>query len=826
MFTEKSVMFTRTLRHLSVGVLALAAKLGLADQAIYSDALLNSWENWSWATTNFAATSPVHSGTRAIAVTSGAWQALYLHHAAFDSSGFTHLTFWIHGGASGGQKLQVQAELNGTAQAAVALAPLAANTWQQYTIALSALGVANKTNLDGFWLQDTSGTTQPTYYIDDVALIAPPPPSAVSVNVDATQVVRPVDARLFGINAAVWDSVFDTTNTISMLTDMDNQALRFPGGSLSNEYHWATNTSGSNTWQWATSFDAFAHVATSTRAQVFISVNYGTGTPAEAADWVRYSNLTKGYGFKYWEIGNENYGTWETDTNTRPHDPFTYATRFKDYYTQMKAVDPTIKIGAVVETGEDDYANYTDHPALNPRTGETHNGWTPVMLATLKSLGVTPDFVTYHRYGQAPGSENDAALLASSVTWANDAADLRQQLNDYLGATAGSVELVCTENNSVYTRPGKQTTSLVNGLFLADSIGQALQTEFNALVWWDTRNAQETGNNNSAALYGWRQYGDYGITSGANPATPADRYPTFYVAKLLKYFARGGDQVVRATTNYAELAAYATRRSDGTLALLVINKNPAAALDAAVALTGFTPGSSATVTSYGIPQDEAARTGVGSADLAQTTITNAGANFTATFPAYSATVITLSESATPPPAVVATPTITPNGGAFTGPVTVTLADSTTEATIRYTLDGSEPTIGSVLYGGPFTLSSSATLKARAFASGMSDSAVAGANFTITAPPTLPAAPTGLSATRLNQKGRIGLSWSAATGAASYNVKRSATSGGPYTTVATGVTTTTYTNSGLSSGTAYYYVVTAANSAGESANSNEASAVAK
>src|SRR5262249_55526167 len=154
------------------------------------------------------------------------------------------------------------------------------------------------------------------------------------------------------------------------------------------------------------------------------------------------------------EVGNENYGSWETDNNTRPHDPYTYAYRWFDYFTQMKAVDPTIKIGAVAVTGEDSYANYTDHPALNPRTGQTHSGWTPVLLATLKSLGLTPDFLIYHRYPQGPGGENDSGLLQSSGTWATDAADLRQQLNDYFGSGAAAVELTCTENNSVYSNPG------------------------------------------------------------------------------------------------------------------------------------------------------------------------------------------------------------------------------------------------------------------------------------------------------------------------------------------------------------------------------------
>jgi hypothetical protein len=348
-------------------------------------------------------------------------------------------------------------------------------------------------------------------------------------------------------------------------------------------------------------------------------------------------------------VGNENYGGWETDNNPRPHDPYTYANRFKDYFNQMKAVDPTIKIGAVAITGEDSYANYTDHPAANPRTGQAHNGWTPVMLATLSSLGVTPDFIIFHRYPQAPGAESDAVLLQSSSSWAMDAADLRQQLNDYLVAAAGGVELVCTENNSVYSNPGKQTTSLVNGLFLADSLGTAMKTEFNAIIWWDMRNGQDTANNNSASLYGWRLYGDYGIVNGANPAGPADRYPTFYVAKLLQYFARGGDPLVTANSDYSLLTPYAARRADGSLTLLVINKSAATALNANITLNSYSPNGTLYAYSYGIPQDEAARTGVGSADIALSTYSGAGATFAFTFPAYSATVLSLNGAPPPPP---------------------------------------------------------------------------------------------------------------------------------------------------------------------------------
>ncbi|MGO8669826.1 MAG: fibronectin type III domain-containing protein [Capsulimonadaceae bacterium] len=86
----------------------------------------------------------------------------------------------------------------------------------------------------------------------------------------------------------------------------------------------------------------------------------------------------------------------------------------------------------------------------------------------------------------------------------------------------------------------------------------------------------------------------------------------------------------------------------------------------------------------------------------------------------------------------------------------------------------------------------------------------------------PTAPSGLTATAGNAQ--VALSWGAGSGATSYNVYRGTAAGGESTTaIATGVTTTNYTNAGLTNGTAYYYKVAAINSAGTSAQSNEASA---
>jgi fibronectin type 3 domain-containing protein/regulation of enolase protein 1 (concanavalin A-like superfamily) len=97
---------------------------------------------------------------------------------------------------------------------------------------------------------------------------------------------------------------------------------------------------------------------------------------------------------------------------------------------------------------------------------------------------------------------------------------------------------------------------------------------------------------------------------------------------------------------------------------------------------------------------------------------------------------------------------------------------------------------------------------------------------VTAPgwvaPLPPQAPGGLAAAAVSSS-QIALSWNTVANAANYQVKRSATDGGPYTVVATGVAATNFNDSGLAESTAYFYVVSAVNIGGESTNSLQISA---
>jgi alpha-N-arabinofuranosidase len=672
---------------------------------IYADSLVNSWSDGSYNVTHsFANTSPVHSGSDSISATiTSAYGGIGLSHSGMTNTAYASISFWLHGGVSGGQQLQMYGTTNYGAQSArYHLAAPAANAWKSYTVSLSALGVANITNFTGFVIQDSAGSAEATFYLDDIQLnVVVPPPAIVHFAINAGQPLRTADARWFGLNAAMWDTNYDKPTTVSLLNELGTRLIRLPGGSLSDEYHWVLNKTLANTWTWQTSFGNFIHIITnaSVNAQAIVTVNYGTGTPQEAAAWVAYCNAapsssqplgvdakgtnwqTAGYwaslravaplgtddgknflrisrstplGFKYWEVGNECYGGWETDSNAVTHDPYTYAVRATNYIALMKAVDPTIKIGVVSVPGEDSYANNSSHPATNPRTLQVHNGWTPVMLATLKSLGVTPDFIVDHFYA-ASGSDNDATLLQASANWASDAANLRQQITDYIGSPGANIELLATENNSDSGPNGKQSTSLVNGLYLADSLAQLSKTEFNAFIWWDLRNGSDTSGDFSASLYGWRTVGDLGIVGNLNT-----RYPAFYTFKLMQNFVQSGDTVLTAASDYSLLSVYAVRRLNGSLTVLAINKDPSLTSTGQVAVAGYAPAPGATVYSYGIPQDTAAQTSIGSPDVAQTSFSGAGNSFNFVFPPYSATILSL----TPAPAKLQALPLPPTAGQF------------------------------------------------------------------------------------------------------------------------------------------------------------------
>jgi autotransporter-associated beta strand protein len=178
-------------------------------------------------------------------------------------------------------------------------------------------------------------------------------------------------------------------------------------------------------------------------------------------------------------------------------------------------------------------------------------------------------------------------------------------------------------------------------------------------------------------------------------------------------------------------------------------------------------------------------------------------------------------------------TLAPSGGSTLNFVLGSSASDSIQITGAYSAPGGTVSInlssnqGGLSAGTYSLITGAAGISAGSFAVGSAPTgygyALSASNGTLSLTVTAPATqPTGLTATGGN--GSVSLGWAAASGAVSYNVKRSPTSGGGYVTIASGVTATTYIDYSVSNGTTYYYVVSSVNGAGESTNSTQAGAM--
>lgn len=81
------------------------------------------------------------------------------------------MAFWIHGGESGGQPLQVVSVRDGETQVYKAIPAPLAGAWTRVVIPLSELGLANVLDFNGLMIQNASGSPIGTFHVDDVALV-------------------------------------------------------------------------------------------------------------------------------------------------------------------------------------------------------------------------------------------------------------------------------------------------------------------------------------------------------------------------------------------------------------------------------------------------------------------------------------------------------------------------------------------------------------------------------------------------------------------------------------------------------------------------------
>jgi hypothetical protein len=246
-----------------------------ADQGVFTNSLLNAWENWSWATVSLVNTSPVHSAPNSISVSSANYQALYFHHATQNGAFYSAITFWVNGGSTGGQSVSVQATRSQVAQTnLVVLAPLPVNSWRQETIPLSALAVDTAADFDGFWLQVQSGVTAPTFYVDDISLVtnvAPPATVTLSAPANGATYLAPT-------NLSLTATVVTNGHTVSKVQFYDSASLLGEDAAPPYSFTWTNVPVGAHTLTARVIFD-FGSASAGTNISPAVSITVATPTP-------------------------------------------------------------------------------------------------------------------------------------------------------------------------------------------------------------------------------------------------------------------------------------------------------------------------------------------------------------------------------------------------------------------------------------------------------------------------------------------------------------------------------------------------------------------
>ena len=621
---------------------SVAAASDNADVEIYTDYMIGQWVDSSTATVNYSATDRLHSYNTSAKVTMSAGSYVRIHHSwgGLSATGQQYFDFWIYPTSSNARTLTFQATVLGNLGPVVPIlnySPVNLNQWNQVRVPLVALRCLNQYVQD-IYIRTT--VSQPSYWLEDIKLTHDPLVGTSAIRIDTRPNLYTFNSRMFGVSTFPWDWTIPSNGTRDRMVEGGFTILSFPGGNVADEYDWVNNRNRRNGLGPAGyGTDGFLQLANNIGADKIISVNYGSGTVQEAAAWVNYCNIIRNSNVLYWNVGNEVYHHDEYDLHQYPHDAYTYAGFVRDSHVQMKAVDPRIKIG--VEGGYDQYSSPQRISVINPRTGENVNGWAAVLLATLHSYNVTPDFFNIHFYPTGPGLENDSYLLQSSSVLQIVLGNVRQMLRDYYGSAGDNIPVYITENNSTWMPCGKQSTSIVNALYLAKIWATSSLNNVQTFVWWNFHNGLQDPGNNHPSLYGWRDYGDFGVTANGltGPESVNTPYPTFYAFKLLKAFARPGDRMVACTTASDLLVSYACKATNGKVRLLVINMSKASTLSASTSFLGFWPRATATLTRYGMEQDIARQ----SEYTAQVPLT--GPVFNTNYPPYSITVVEFTPNA-------------------------------------------------------------------------------------------------------------------------------------------------------------------------------------
>ncbi len=334
--------------------------------------------------------------------------------------------------------------------------------------------------------------------------------------VDAAQIQGPISPLVYGTNYG--PLLFVPVQMQPYAVDARLTILRYPGG------NWGDNND-IELWN----VDQLIAFARQLSAEVNIHVRLKNSTAQKAADLVHYVNIEKGYGVRYWTIGNEpnlfaDYGIERFNRDWR------------EWATAMRAVDPTILlIGPEIN-------QFYAHP-----TNAYEQGLTDWVIEFLQANGDMVDIVSFHRYpfpkSARSGPPTIEELRANSAEWDQLIPAMRAIVRQYAGR---DLPIAVTE---------------VNSSWVPTSGGEAtLDSHFNAIWWGDS-----LGRMIRQGVFMVNQFaiiGDWGIMGNY------DVKPMYYVYRMYRHF---GETLVYASSSDPNVSVFAARRADGKFTLMLVN---------------------------------------------------------------------------------------------------------------------------------------------------------------------------------------------------------------------------------------------------------------
>jgi alpha-L-arabinofuranosidase len=377
-------------------------------------------------------------------------------------------------------------------------------------------------------------TALPTPTATAVPTLTPlPTPLPDTLFVDPSVSLGPISPLIYGSNYGPWLTV--PFYNLQQAYDSGIKILRFPAGA------WGDHNDVT-----PLQIDQFMDFANKMGATAIFHVRLLDGTPEQAAEMVRYTNIERKYNIQYWSIGNEpTLFDAEVKTRGQSYDIERFNQEWRTFAEAMRKVDPTIKLVGP----EINQFSFDSTPGATTNFSQRDEDW---LIQFLKANGDLVDVVSFHRYpfpkSRVSGPPTLDELRQNSQEWDKILIHAQELIRQYAGR---DLPIAVTEFNSAYDKSvGGDATpdSHYNAIWMADVLGRMIKNHVLMANEW--------------ALTAKGGFGGLGLVGAV------DMYPAYYAYQLYKKF---GNELVFSASDDPDLSVYAANREDGALTVMVIN---------------------------------------------------------------------------------------------------------------------------------------------------------------------------------------------------------------------------------------------------------------